>query len=100
MHGSKIFGPEQTVVLQIWQKKTTKILTCTTFLYMISLRNKIVAHKFYPSFDNANGTIEIQKLRHHGNLTSHFSPPTRVYPLFSPPLSGRQTLDTLILALF
>ena len=24
MHGSKMFGPEQTVVLQIWQKKTTK----------------------------------------------------------------------------
>ena len=74
MHGSKMFGPEQTVVLQIWQKKTTKKLTCTTFLYMIALRNKIVAHKFYPSFDNANGTIEIQKLRHHSNLTSHFSP--------------------------
>ena len=74
MHGSKIFGPEQTVVLQIWQKKTTKKLTCTTFLYMITLRNKMVAHKFYPSFDNANGTIEIQKLRHHSNLTSHFSP--------------------------
>ena len=45
MHGSKIFGPEQTVVLQIWQKKTTKKLTCTTFLYMIALRNKIVAHR-------------------------------------------------------
>ena len=49
-HGSKISGSQQTVVLQKWWKK----LTCMTFLCMITLNNKMVAHTFLPSLDNAN----------------------------------------------
>ena len=50
IHGSKIYGSQQTVVLQKWWKK----LTCMTFLCMIALNNKMVAHTFLPSLDNAN----------------------------------------------
>ena len=56
-HGSKISGPQQTVVLQILQEKKTKKLTCTTFLCMTALKNKTVAHTFLPSFNNANGRL-------------------------------------------
>ena len=49
-HGSKISESQQTVVLQKWWKK----LTCMTFLCMIALNNKMVAHTFLPSLDNAN----------------------------------------------
>ena len=59
-HGSKISGSLQTVVLQIWQEKRKK-LTCMTFLCMIALRNKTVAHTFLPSFD-ANGRLCQERL--------------------------------------
>ena len=36
---SKICGSQQTVVLQIWQAKTAKKLTCVTFFCVIALRN-------------------------------------------------------------
>ena len=54
-------------------------LTCLTFMYMIALRNKTVAHAFLPSLDNAEWpslsrkVAEIQKCCHQGNLTSYFS---------------------------
>ena len=38
----------QTVVLQIWQKKTIK-MTCMSFLCIITLRNKTAAHNYLPS---------------------------------------------------
>ena len=37
--------------------KKKKNLTCTTFLCMISLRNKTVAYTFLPSLDTANGSL-------------------------------------------
>ena len=37
--------------------KKTKKLICITFLWMIALRNKTLAHTFLPSLDNANGRI-------------------------------------------
>ena len=46
------------------EKKITKKLTCMVFLYMISLRNKTVAHNFLLSLENANYG--------HGKVTSHF----------------------------
>ena len=51
-----VSASQQTVVLQIGQK-IAKRLTCMTFLYMITLRNKTVAHTFLPPFDNANGRL-------------------------------------------
>ena len=54
-HGSKISGSRLTVVLQTCQKK--KKLTFMTFLYMIALRDKTVAHTFLPSFHKAIGRL-------------------------------------------
>ena len=39
-----------------------KKLTCMTFLYMIALRNKTLAHTFLLSFDNANGRLLQERL--------------------------------------
>ena len=67
------------MVLQVWQKATKKLnCACVTFLCMILLRNKTLAHTFLPSFDNANGslswkTVEIQRFCSYGNLTAYFS---------------------------
>ena len=65
---------------KLWScKYGRKKLTCLTFLYMITLRNKTVAHTFLPSLDNAEWpslsrkVAGIQKCCYHGNLTSHFS---------------------------
>ena len=50
--------------------------TCMTFLSLIALRNKTLAHTFLPSLDNAEWPslskkiAEIQKYCYHGNLTS------------------------------
>ena len=77
--GNKISESQQTVVLQVWQKATKKLnCACVTFLCMILLRNKTLAHTFLPSFDNANGslswkTVEIQRFCSYGNLTAYFS---------------------------
>ena len=80
-HGSKIFGSQQTVVLQIWQKKTEK-LTCMTFPCTLALRNKTVASPYFvlPSTGRLikwpsllRKTVEILKFCYHGNVTSHFS---------------------------
>ena len=57
--GSKISGSQQTVLLQIWQNKETKGMT---FLCMIALRNKTVAHTFCPSIDRANGCLSQGRL--------------------------------------
>ena len=56
-----VFGSQQIVVLQIWQKKT-KTLTCMAFLCMIALRNKMVAHAFLLLFDNANDRLFQERL--------------------------------------
>ena len=40
-----------------WKKKKKELLICITFLPMIALKNKTVAHTFLPSLDNANGRI-------------------------------------------
>ena len=54
-HGSKISGSQLTVVLQTCQKK--KKLTFMTFLCMIALRDKTIAHIFLPSFHKAIGRL-------------------------------------------
>ena len=57
-HGGKISGSQQTDFLQIWQKKENEKMTrMQSFLCMIALRNKTVAHNWLPSFDNANGRL-------------------------------------------
>ena len=65
-YGSKISGSQQIMILQIWQKKKKKRkkLTCMTFLCMIELRNKVVAHTMYfsSSFGNANNHLCQEKL--------------------------------------
>ena len=78
-HGSKISGSQQTLVLQIWQKNE-KQKTCMTFPGMVALRIKIVAHTFFPLYDNANGRLyeerlwrSVQKFCYHVNVMSHFS---------------------------
>ena len=55
-HGRKISGSRQTVVQQIWQKKSEKF-TFMTFPPTIALRNKMLTHSFLPSFDNANDRL-------------------------------------------
>ena len=52
-----VSGSQQTVVLQIIMTEIAKRLTCMTFLCTITLRNRMVAHTFLPSFDNANGCL-------------------------------------------
>ena len=59
---AKFFGSQQTMVLQKKKKKDLKNLTHMTLLCMIALRNKIVAHSFLPSFDNANGRLCQERL--------------------------------------
>ena len=63
-------------------EKYEKIDNCVTFLCMIALRNKKVAHTFLPSFDNANvclghtlriETVETQKLCYQGNVSFEVS---------------------------
>ena len=39
-----------------------KKLTSMTFLYLIALRNKTVAHDFFPSFHNTNGRLCHERL--------------------------------------
>ena len=56
-HGSKISGSQQTVA-----EGETKKSTCLTFMCMIALRNKTVAHTFLPSFDNKKTAIYVNKL--------------------------------------
>ena len=56
------------------RKKRKK--TDTTFLCMIALTNKMVAHTFLLSLDNANDHLsqkEIQIFCYHGYVTSQFS---------------------------
>ena len=50
-------------------------MTCMqSFLCMIELGSKSVAHTWLPSFDNANGRLyQDPEIFYHGNLTSHFS---------------------------
>ena len=55
-HGNKISESQQTVVLK-YGKKRRKKLKCMTFLCMIALTNKSVAHNFLPSFDNENNRL-------------------------------------------
>ena len=66
-HGSKMSGSQETVVLQIWQKKK---LTCMPFLCIIVLRNKMVVHTSLPSFDNENGPLCQERLLRTRNLSS------------------------------
>ena len=74
---SKISGSQQTVVLQIWQEKKTKKLTCMSFLCMIALRNKIITHTFLPSFDNTNSRLCQERLRtlrsNNGDVHENFA---------------------------
>ena len=55
-------------------------MRCMTFLCIIVLWNKTVAHTFLSSFNNANGLFQeifltcIDKFCYHGNVMSHFSP--------------------------
>ena len=48
---SPFFFPDEPKSINRIVKGTTK---CMTFLFMIALRNKTVAHDFLPSFDKAN----------------------------------------------
>ena len=51
-------------------------MRCMSFLCMIALRNKTVAHTFVSSFDNPSGRLCQERLLrslYHGNVTSHFS---------------------------
>ena len=43
---------------------------CMTFLCMIALRNRTVAHTFLPSFDNANGRLCQERLLRSRNLAT------------------------------
>ena len=45
-----------------YMAEETKKLTCMTFLYMIALRNKTLAHTFLLSFDNANDRLFQERL--------------------------------------
>ena len=45
-----------------YMAEETKKLTCMTFLYMIALRNKTLAHTFLLSFNNANGRLFQERL--------------------------------------
>ena len=64
------------------KKKGTKKLKCLTFICMIALRNKTVAHFLIPSFDNANSRLCQERVLgcrnfatvYFGNMTSHFYP--------------------------
>ena len=44
------------------KKKKRKKLTFVTFLCVIALSNKTVAHTFLASFENANGLLHQQRL--------------------------------------
>lgn len=79
-HGCKIFGSQQTVFLQIWQKNTGEKIDMCDFLAHDWIQEQTVAHTFHPSFVSANGrlghtlhikTVEIQKLCYQGNVKSH-----------------------------
>ena len=62
-------GLLQTVVVQIWQKKS-KTLTCMTILCMIIIRSKAIAQTFLPSLDNANGRLCQERLLKYRNLVT------------------------------
>ena len=51
-------------------RNNNKKLECLTFLCMIALRNKTVAHSFLPSFDNANGRPYQERLLRSKNFVS------------------------------
>ena len=63
-------GPQQTEILQIWQKKETekKKLTSTQSLCTIVLRSKTVVHTFlfHRSTMQMAVSIKIQKFCYHG----------------------------------
>ena len=50
-------------------EKTFK-MTGMTFLYIIVLRNKTVAHTFLPSFDNANGRLGQERWLRSRNVST------------------------------
>ena len=52
-------------------EKDEKKLTSMTFLFIIALRNKMVAHTFLPSFDHVKG-LSRKIVDYHGNLMSQF----------------------------
>ena len=56
-HGSKISGSQLTVVLQTCQKKEKIDIYFMTFLCVIALRDKTIAHTFLPSFHKAIGRL-------------------------------------------
>ena len=62
-------GPQETVVLQIWQKKWKK-LTCMTFLCIIALRNKTVSHAFLWWLDNVKGRLCQERLLRSRNFAT------------------------------
>ena len=45
-------------------------LTCMTFLCMIALRNKSVAHTIVLSFGNVNGSLSQERLLRSRNLAA------------------------------
>ena len=45
-------------------------MTCMTFLCIIALRKKTVAHTFLPSFDNANGPLGQERLLRSRNFAT------------------------------
>ena len=51
-------------------RKKMKKLTCMTFLCMIELRSKTVAHTSLPSFDNANGCCCEERLLRSRNFAT------------------------------
>ena len=74
-HGRKISGSRQTVVQQIWQKKSENI-----YIYDFPAHDCAEEQNVNPQFssiiDNANDRLcqeEIQKFCYNGNVTLHFS---------------------------
>ena len=68
-HESKISGSQETVLLQVrHEKKKRKKMACMTFLGVITLRDKTVAHIFVPSFDNATSRLFWKTWRHTSPL--------------------------------
>lgn len=80
-HGSKM-STNRGHVNMAEKKKETKKLKCLTFMCMILLRNRTVAHFSIPSFDNVNSRLDQERVLRSrnfatvylGTMTSHLYP--------------------------
>ena len=51
-------------------RKKKKKWTCMTFLYMVALRNKTIAHTFLSPLDNSNGRLCQERLLRYENFAT------------------------------